>query len=61
MEEPAVVFEAVNPKPVFYRLGNVCVELTCFNAWIYQAMVGVYGEDEATIKFWYLWHKKGSL
>ena len=58
MMEPVVTFEAVEPESIIYKRGTVFVKLVGFNAWLYRAMIGVYGKAEATERFWWLWHNK---
>lgn len=52
--------EATKPDSINYKRGNVEIVLTDFHATLYRWMVGMYGEQDATEKFWWLWHKKGS-
>lgn len=61
MVEPMVVIEATEPEPIAYKRGTVYVKLTGLNAWLYRAMIWAYGEDEATERFWWLWHKKNGV
>lgn len=58
MVEPTVIIEATEPEPIAYKRGTVYVKLTGLNAWLYRAMIWAYGENEATERFWWLWHKK---
>jgi hypothetical protein len=58
MVTPTVITQAVEPEPITYKRGTVYVKLTGFNAWLYRGMVAMYGQQEATERFWWLWHKK---
>ena len=59
MKTPDVVeYEAVEPAPVTYRRGTVCVSLHGFHATLFRGMCMMYGEAEAIERFWWLWHKK---
>ncbi len=58
MVTPTVVLEAAEPEPIFYKRGTVFVKLTGFHAYLYRGMIWMYGQSEATERFWWLWHKK---
>ena len=53
-----VDYESVTAESVVYKRGNVCIKLDGFYAWLYRGMIGMYGEAEATERFWWHWHKK---
>ena len=46
------------PEAITYKRGAVCVFLTGMNAALYRMMIWQYGKEEATERFWWLWHKK---
>jgi hypothetical protein len=58
MVTPTLITQAVEPEPITYKRGTVYVKLTGLNAWLYRGMVAMYGQAEATERFWWLWHKK---
>ena len=58
MVKPTVITQSVEPEQITYKRGTVYVKLTGFNAWLYRGMVAMYGQSEATERFWWLWHKK---
>ena len=58
MITPTVTYEAAEPEAIYYKRGLTYVKLTGFNAGLYRGMVWMYGEPEATDRFWWLWHKK---
>lgn len=59
MNTPEAIFEAVAPDRISYKRGGQYVILDGLNAWLYRAMIWQYGKEEATERFWWLWHKKG--
>ena len=61
MVTPTVVLEAAVPEPIFYKRGIVFVKLTGFHAYLYRGMIWMYGQTEATERFWWLWHKKSDV
>lgn len=58
MTKAEVTFEIGSTEPISYKRGNALVTLTGFNAWLYRGMIGMYGKEEATERFWWHWHKK---
>ena len=53
-----VIFEPTEPEKIVYHYGIVYQYLYGWHAWLYRAMIGMYGKEEATERFWYLWHKR---
>jgi hypothetical protein len=60
---PVVEYEFVEPAPppIAYHRGDVSVWLYGPNAGLYRGMIWMYGEEEATERFWWVWHKKNSI
>ena len=59
--EPVVLTEYVEPESIEFRYGRHFTILTGFWAFLYRGMIWMYGEEEATIRFWFLFHKKNSV
>ena len=58
MVTPSAILEQAKPEPIAYRRGNAYIQLTGFHAGLYRGMIWMYGEAEATDRFWWLWHSK---
>lgn len=53
-----VTYESAATDSIMYQRGNIYIKLEGFYAWLYRGMIGMYGKDEATERFWWHWHKK---
>ena len=56
--EPEVMYEAAEPEKIIYQRGSVYIYLYGFNASLYRGMIWMYGKEEATERYWWLWNKK---
>lgn len=57
-EDLKAEYKEMQPEPITYRYAGQCVILTGFLAGLYRGMIWMYGEEEAKVQFWLMFHKK---
>lgn len=55
---PEVMTECKEPDSILYSFGDELVTLTGDLASLYRGMIWMYGERQAALRFWCLWHQK---